>query len=242
MPDTLRLDALLAHAGCGTRNAVKRLIRAGRVRVDGVTVKRPPTPVSRAARITCNGAAVAAPPAVLHCLLHKPVGHSCSRDPAEAPLVHDLLPEHWRRVLEPAGRLDRATSGLLVLSTDGGLIHRLISRKRGVGKRYRVGYTGALADDAVARCRTGLALAAHERATAPAELIPETAPLAGAPGRATLILTEGRYHQVRRMFAALGATVVALHRDRIGELELPADLVPGACRPATAEELARLGT
>jgi 16S rRNA pseudouridine516 synthase len=167
------------------------------------------------------------------------VGTSCSHDLNEAPLVDELLPEEYLgRGLETVGRLDRDTSGLLVMTTDGGLIHRLTHPKRKVGKRYQVTYQGELARDAVARCAEGFCLGGEEPGddvpTLPAQLT------LNAKGQATLVLQEGRYHQVRRMFGVLGAEVTALHRDRIGQLDLPADLLPGMIRPATADELARL--
>jgi 16S rRNA pseudouridine516 synthase len=235
----MRLDAFLSHAGLGTRNEVKHLIRKGKVTVDGAVCRQSPAQVSRDQTITCHGEPVMVPPAVLHCLLHKPLGYACSRSAEEGPLVFDLLPELWRRVVEPAGRLDRATSGLLLLTTDGGLIHRLINPKKKLPKRYRIGYRGMLADNAVARCAEGLLLDDDERPTVPAELTLHER--ADDLNRATLVLTEGRYHQVRRMIAALGGDVMELHRDRIGQLDLPADLAPGECREASPEELAALG-
>jgi len=132
--------------------------------------------------------------------------------------------------IEPAGRLDRDTSGLLICTTDGQLIHRLTNPKRAVWKRYRIGYTGELSAHAVERCASGLSLPDDDRPTLPARL-----ELHGA-GEASLHLCEGRYHQVRRMIGALGGEVIRLHRDRIGALELPADLTPGMCRALRPDE------
>jgi 16S rRNA pseudouridine516 synthase len=174
---------------------------------------------------------------VLHLAVHKPVGYACSHDEREAPLLYDLVPPEWQGLgLEAAGRLDRATSGLIVLSTDGGWIHRLTHPTRKVGKRYRIEYDGQLVEDAAVRCRQGLELGADEAPAAAAELVLE------GPGRATLLLREGRHHQVRRMIAALGGEVTALHRDRIGSYELPRDLAPGEAVRLGDAELERLVT
>ena len=125
---------------------------------------------------------------------------------------------------------------MLVLTTDGDFVHHLTHPTRKLSKRYRVEYRGALPDDAVARVRNGLLLTGDERPTRPAELARD------AEGRATLVLREGRTHQVRRMFRALGATVTALHRDRVADLELPPDLAPGDLRPLAPEERALLSS
>jgi len=231
-----RLDALLAHAGFGTRSEVKRLVRTGRVTVDGEPCRK----ASRALAdevVAVDGVTVERGPAVRVVILHKPVGYACSHDPNEAPLVDELLPPAWLPLgLQPAGRLDRETSGLLILTSDGQLIHRLTHPGRKLPKRYRLRYTGELPADAVERCAAGILLKGEsdDELTHPSELILD------GPGSATLILREGRYHQVRRMAAALGVTVTALHRDRIGSLDLPQDLAAGAARPLGDDELVLL--
>lgn len=231
----MRLDAWLARAGLASRREARDLVRQGRVRVDGVVCRDPATRIAAAQRVELDDAAVAQPGARQDWLLHKPVGLACSRDERESPLVFDLLePVLCRLPIQIAGRLDRATSGLLVLTTDGDFLHRLTHPSRKLPKRYRVGYSGELVADAVARCEAGILLDGESRPTRPARLTLD------GPGRATLVLWEGRTHQVRRMFRALGAFVEALHRDRIGELDLPPDLPPGALRPLSPEERERL--
>lgn len=230
----VRLDAYLSRAGLASRKDARRLIARGRVRVDG-EIARDASRRVRDEAIELDGVRVDSPVAPLDLLLHKPTGVACSHDAREAPLVFDLLPEGWRRRgLNIAGRLDRDTSGLLVLTTDGDLVHRLTHPARKLGKRYRIGYSGTLVDDAVRRCREGLRLEGDERPTRPAALVVES------PGLATLTLREGRTHQVRRMIRALGGRVVTLHRDRVGGLDLPDDLAPGDARPLSLEERARL--
>jgi 16S rRNA pseudouridine516 synthase len=170
-------------------------------------------------------------------MLHKPVGVTCSHKEA-GPLVYDLLPTRWR-AREPAvstvGRLDKDTSGLLLLTDDGDLLHRIISPRRHVAKRYVATLARPLEGGEAARFASGaLMLEREEKPLAPATLEPLS------PTLARLTITEGRYHQVRRMFAAVGNHVEALHRDRIGGLELPDDLAPGAWRLMTADEVAAI--
>ncbi|MBN8526275.1 MAG: rRNA pseudouridine synthase [Planctomycetes bacterium] len=229
-----RLDAFLAHQGLGTRSEVRGLIRSGLVTVGGVVCRNHAEPL-RGRPVTARGRPVVAGPEDATLLLHKPLGLSCSHDPAEAPLLESAYPPELAHLpIEPAGRLDRETSGLLVCTTDGQLIHSLTNPKRTIWKRYRIGYAGTLSAHAVERCAKGIALPDDDRPTMPALL-----ELPG-PGEATLHLREGRYHQVRRMIAALGGEVVRLHRDRIGALELPGDLPAGACRQLSPAEQAQL--
>jgi 16S rRNA pseudouridine516 synthase len=217
----VRLDAFLARAGWGTRKTVRGLIRSGRVQIDGEPCRKAGEWVD-GREVMVDDEIIEPPPAVLHLAMHKPVGFSCSHDLREEPLLFELVPEEWQGLeLQAAGRLDRETSGLIVLTTDGGWIHRLTHPARKVTKRYRIEYEGQLAPDAVARCEAGLVLDDDEKPTRPAKLELE------GSGRATLHLREGRRHQVRRMIAALGGEVLALHRDRIGRYELPPDLEPG---------------
>jgi 16S rRNA pseudouridine516 synthase len=230
-----RLDAFLSRRGFGSRSEVRRLIRGGRVTVAGEPCRDQARQL-RGHAVQVDGQAVPVGVEQATLLLNKPLGHACSHDPAEAPLIEELIPAAYRHLpLEPAGRLDRDTGGLLVVTSQGTLIHALTNPRRHLAKRYRIVYAGTLASHAVARCAKGLLLEGDTRPTLPAELILEP----GAPSgqaRATLILHEGRYHQVRRMIAALGGEVLALTRDRIGGLELPGDLAPGMMREISAGE------
>lgn len=232
----IRLDAYLARAGLGTRSEVRRLVRQGRVSVGDDVCRRAGEWVEgRAVRLDME--IIAPPPDVLHAVLHKPAGFACSHDPREAPIIDALVPQAWLRLgLQSAGRLDRATSGLLVLSSDGRLVHDLTHPSRKVEKRYRVRFDGELPADAVQRCADGLRIAGSERPTRPARLEVE----GEAEGHATMHVCEGRFHQVRRMFERLGVTVTALHRDRVGDYALPEDLVPGELRRLEPDDLLRL--
>jgi 16S rRNA pseudouridine516 synthase len=230
-----RLDAFLSHQGLGSRSEVRGLIERGRVRLGGKTCRTFGSPVgNREVKVDNQPVVPRAESATL--IVHKPLGLACSNDEREAPLLSSLYPADLAHLaIEPAGRLDRETTGLLIVSSEGQLIHRLTSPKRRCEKRYRIWYTGQLSSHAVERCERGMVIEGDDQPTLPARLELQ------ADGEATLHLIEGRYHQVRRMIAALGGFVVKLHRDRIGGLDLPADLPAGAVRPITAAELALLG-
>lgn len=233
-----RLDAYLAHRGYGTRSETRKLVRWGKVAIDGVTCHDPSQHVG-GQRISVRGVEVIDGPHEATLILHKPLGYACSHDPAEAPLIEELYPADLRHLgIETAGRLDRETSGLLIATTAGELIHQLTNPRKKLTKRYRIGYSGELSSHAVERCAKGMMLDGDPRPTLPAKLVP----LDEERGlkRAILFLSEGRYHQVRRMIAALGGTVHELHRDKIGGLELPSDLAPGQCRALDERELRRL--
>jgi len=229
-PATARLDRLLANLGYGSRREVQSLIGAGLVVLDNDTLRdagrRLPITPDLPERMRVQGAPLD-PPAPLTLMLHKPLGVVCSHREAGRSL-YELLPARWRArdpVLSSIGRLDADTTGLLLITDDGALLHRIISPRNHVGKRYHVTLDRPLKGDEAALFSAGtLVLEGDSAPLAPAELQPLS------PTTAHLTITEGRYHQVRRMFAAAGNRVVALHRDRIGALDLPGDLAPGAFR------------
>jgi 16S rRNA pseudouridine516 synthase len=236
-----RLDSFLAHRGFGTRSEVRLLVRRGAVTLDGRPCRNPAQHIGELA-VSVDGDLVERGVASATLLMHKPLGCACSHDPSEAPLLDELLPRRLQHLpMETAGRLDRDTSGLIIISSEGDLIHALTNPRRHVLKRYRVRYRGKLSHHAVARVAKGLTLEGDPKPTLPATLELDEDDDDGI-GRATILLAEGRYHQVRRMFAALGGEVVALHRDRIGALTLPDDLAPGQSRDLLAEERALLFT
>jgi 16S rRNA pseudouridine516 synthase len=233
-----RLDRLLANLGYGSRKDVQAMAVAGLIILDGEPVNRADQRIAVTPdlpeRMRVQGAPLD-PPAPLSLILHKPLGLVCSHtEPGRS--VYDLLPPRWRRrdpALSSIGRLDKDTSGLLLLTDDGALLHRIISPKAHVTKRYHVTLDRPLHGDEARRFASGtLMLEGETKALAPAQLEPLE------PNLCWLTIVEGRYHQVRRMFAAVGNHVVALHRDRMGELDLPADLDAGNYRPLTAAELA----
>lgn len=215
-----RLDAYLAHSGFGSRADVKKMIKRGLVTVNGLVCKNPKQSVSDE-DIRLDGQLCELPPERVDAIIYKPVGYACSHDPREEPLVDELLPGEWAGAgVQMAGRLDRMTSGLLVLSTDGQRIHQLIHPKKKIPKRYQISYSGTLHKKAVQKCAAGLVLEGEEQPCLPAELEIHD------DRHATMIIYEGKYHQVRRMIAALGGEVTELHRDKIGDLELPPEMRP----------------
>jgi len=238
-----RLDAYLSHRGHGSRSEVKTLIRRGGVQVDGDPCRDPGRHVEPGVTvIEVDGGQVPVGISAATLVFHKPVGYSCSHDPREAPLIEELYPSEFTHLsLESAGRLDRMTSGLLVVTTEGDLIHRLTNPRKKLSKRYRVAYRGKLSSHAVERCVRGLDLEGDPRPTLPAKLV-LLDPGDDGLERALLTLHEGRFHQVRRMFATLGGEVVRLHRDRIGDLDLPDDLAPGGIRALSPRERRLLTT
>ncbi len=220
-----RLDQLLANLGYCSRREARDWVRSGRVRVAG----KPADDFSQkaaSAEVRIDGEPPDHPEGLL-LLLHKPVGLVCSHEEREGPNVYSLLPARWRQrnpAVTSIGRLDKETSGLLLLTDQAPLVHRLTSPKHKVPKVYRATLDRDPDPEWGALFAAGtLLLAGEKEACAPAELT------LGAPREATLRLTEGRYHQVRRMFAAMGATVLTLRRERFGELEL-GSLAPGEWR------------
>jgi 16S rRNA pseudouridine516 synthase len=235
-----RLDRLLANLGYGSRREVTALVGRRQVVLDGAVLKDAGARIAVAAdlpaRMTVAGQPVD-PPAPLTILMHKPLDVVCSHREAGRS-VYELLPHRWRAripALSTIGRLDKDTSGLLLITDDGPFLHRVISPRSHVAKRYVAALDRPLEGGEGEVFAAGTLL-----------LEGETDPLAPAlleplgPKEARLTITEGRYHQVRRMFAAVGNHVVALHRDRIGGLELPADLAAGDWRILGAPQQAAI--
>jgi 16S rRNA pseudouridine516 synthase len=228
-----RLDQLLANLGYCSRREARAWIQAGRVTVRGAVTddfgaKADP------ADVRVDGEAPDHPAGLL-LLLHKPPGLVCSHDEREGPNVYSLLPPRWRRRNPPVtsiGRLDKDTSGLLLLTDESGLVHRLTSPKHKVPKVYRATLRADLPAGLGALFASGtLRLKDEAEPCAPAEL------RVISPREAELTLTEGRYHQVRRMFASQGCEVLALHRERFGPLSL-GDLPAGRWRELPPDALA----
>ncbi len=233
MKDTLRLDRYLSQATGMPRSHALTHVRGGHVTVNGELVRDtarhvlPDTDV-----VLLNGAPVR-PFRHLVLAQHKPPGVVTSTEVGAAQTVMELIPEALRhRDLAPVGRLDRDTSGLLILTTDGALNHRLTHPKRHVDKVYIADLARELAPNAEERLARGIVL--DDGPTLPAKL-ERLGPL-----RIQLTLHEGRFHQVKRMMVALGSAVLQLHRAQVGGLALPADLALGATRELTAAEVALL--
>ena len=233
---TMRLDRLLSNLGYGSRKEMHGLVAAREVTLDGApridASARVAIGPDLPQRMRILGQPIDPPPPMV-VMLHKPVGVVCSHKEA-GRRIYDLLPPRWR-VRDPGlssvGRLDKDTSGLLLITDNGDFLHRVISPRRHVQKSYLAELDRPLngtEEDAFASGT--LMLEGEEKPLLPAILEPL------GERRARLIIEEGRYHQVRRMFAAMGNHVTALHRDRIGGLALPDDLAAGDHRVLAAEE------
>jgi len=231
---SVRLDRLLANLGYGSRREVQAMIAAGQVLMGGGTLRDPGAHVTPGPGMTVAGQPID-PPFPLTLLVNKSLGVVCSHREAGRSL-YELFPDRWRRrapSLSSVGRLDAETTGLLLVTDNGALLHRIISPRSHVAKRYLATLAEPLAGHEAALFATGaLVLAGETKPLAPAKL--ETI----SPTLARLTIREGRYHQVRRMFAAVGNRVTALDREAVGGLETPSDLPVGAWRIATPAELA----
>lgn len=239
MSGTIRLDRLIANLGYGSRNEVQALARNERVLLDGAPIKDAGARIALTpdlpSRLTIDGEPLDPLPG-LALMLHKPLGVTCSHKET-GPLVYDLLPPRWRRrdpAISTVGRLDKETSGLLLMTDDGALLHQIISPKKNVAKHYLATLARPLRGDEAALFASGtLMLEGETKPLAPAKLDVVSERFA------RVIVTEGRYHQVRRMFAAVGNHVEALHRPQVGGLALD-DLAEGDWRALDEGDRARL--
>lgn len=235
-PPTMRIDRLLSNLGYGSRREMHALVAARKVILDGVALTDANARIAIGpdlpTRMTLNGKPIDPPPPMV-VMMHKPLGVVCSHKEA-GERVYDLLPARWQvrePVLSTVGRLDKETSGLLLITDDGDFLHRVISPKKHVAKRYVAELDRPLTGEEAAIFATGTLMLEGEDKP----LMPATLEVLGEK-QARLTIEEGRYHQVRRMFAAVGNHVNALHRDRIGALSLPEELEPGEVRVLTRDE------
>ena len=227
----MRLDRFLSEATGQTRSVVKKALHRGDVTVDGIVVKKSDQQIT-GQEVRLEGRLLSEPKA-RYVLLHKPAGFiSATQDDAH-PCVLQLLPPELCRAIQCAGRLDVDTTGLLLLTDDGKWSHRLRAPKHACKKVYQVDLAEPLALDVAALFAEGIMLHGEDKPTLPAQL--ETI----SPTRVLLTLQEGKYHQVKRMFAAVGNFVVALHRLQVAEIVL-GDLPEGQWRYLTAEEVASI--
>lgn len=221
----MRLDRFLSGQTALSRSAAADAVRRGSVAVNGTVVRKPETAVSPETDAVTLGGKPVSYEQFCYYLLHKPTGILTAARDKRQPTVLDLIaPEDRRKDLNPCGRLDKDTSGLLLLTDDGQLAHRMISPKHHVTKYYLALLSEPFSEDYIAAFRTGLMLREgdSEEACLPAECQAVDKRLA------VLALTEGKYHQVRRMFAAVGNHVEQLLRVQVGALTLPPDLPAGA--------------
>ncbi|MEJ2455239.1 MAG: pseudouridine synthase [Candidatus Thiodiazotropha sp.] len=227
----MRLDRFLGNATALTRSQAQRAIRAGRVRVDDETVKQGAVQIPLDARVLLDGEPVTAPSS-RYLMLNKPVGVVCATEDPTHRTAIDLLDLPNPAGLHFAGRLDIDTTGLVLISDDGQWTHRIVSPRHHCTKRYRVSLAEGPNERDLQQLRDGVRLKGEKRPTRPAEVSQL------GPCELLLSITEGRYHQVKRMLAALGHQVVSLHREAIGPLELDPELPLGGFRLLREDEIA----
>lgn len=236
MGDVLRLDKLLADMGVGTRSEVKQMIRKGQVCINGETAKKPEQKVDTGSDLVeVQGKAVSYR-RYRYFLLHKPAGCVSATEDAREKTVLSLLPKELQKDLFPVGRLDKDTEGLLLLTNDGDLAHRLLSPKKHVDKTYYARIQGVVTDEDAKAFSEGVDIG-DEKRTLPANL-----EIIKSDEESEILLTihEGRFHQVKRMFEARGKKVVYLKRMTMGPLKLEQELEIGTYRELTRAELEAL--
>ena len=230
----MRLDKLLGDMGIASRSELKQMIKRGRVTVDGRAVTAPETKVdSESCRIALDGEELRYR-SFHYYMMDKPAGVLSATEDGRQKTVLDLVSPEMRRMgLFPVGRLDKDTSGLLLLTNDGDLAHKVISPKSGIEKRYYARVEGKLDEADREAFRQGLVLGDGTKC------LPARLELLGE-GECLVTVMEGKYHQVKRMLASRGAPVTQLRRLSIGGLELGDELPPGGWRELDAADIARL--
>ncbi|MCU5773153.1 16S rRNA pseudouridine(516) synthase RsuA [Erwiniaceae bacterium BAC15a-03b] len=228
----MRLDKFLSQQLEISRAIAAREIRAKRVTIDGEIVRDTSFKLEPEHQVEYDGNPLQQQFGPRYFMLNKPEGYVCSTDDPDHPTVLYFLEEPTAYKLHAAGRLDIDTTGLVLMTDDGQWSHRITSPRHHCEKTYLVTLELPLADDTAQQFADGVQLHNEKNLTRPAtlEVIGEH--------QVRLTISEGRYHQVKRMFAAVGNRVVALHRERIGEIALDDDLEPGEYRALTAEEIA----
>lgn len=228
-----RLDKLLASTGRWSRAEVKRMVREGRVLADGRVAASAEEKYDAESVTLCVDGETVSLKRYVYVMLHKPAGVLSATEDGRGKTVLDLLPEPYRkRGLFPVGRLDKDTEGLLLLTDDGQLAHALLSPKKHVDKLYYARVDGALDCGDVSAFEGGMTLGDGLRCLpAGLEIVSS-----GAVSEALVTLREGKFHQIKRMFAARGKPVLYLKRLAMGALRLDESLAPGAWRELTAEE------
>lgn len=232
----IRLDKYLADMGIGTRTEVKKLIRQGKVKVDDVVVKSPEQKLDiETQKVYCNGNEVGYERFEYY-MLNKPAGYVSATTDTKDKTVLDLITDKKRKDLFPVGRLDKDTEGLLLITNDGELAHRLLAPKKHVDKLYYAKVEGVVTEDDVKAFAEGVSIGEGE-ITRPAML---DILRSDEISEIYLTIQEGKFHQVKRMFEAVGKKVIYLKRLSMGTLKLDESLKLGEYRALTEEELKHL--
>lgn len=229
----IRLDKYLANAGIGTRSQVKQYIKKKQVTVNGIHAASGDLKIDPESDTVLYQDAPVIREVFVYYLLNKPAGYISATEDPNCQTVLDLIRDTTHKDLFPVGRLDKDTEGLLLITNDGALAHRLLSPRKHVDKTYYVELDTEIPAHAAATFQVGLDIG-DEKPTLPAGLSILT------PTSAHLTIQEGRFHQVKRMFHAIGCEVTYLKRIRMGSLKLDDTLSPGSYRPLTSEELSAL--
>lgn len=225
----MRLDKFLAHHLDMSRNVVSKELKMGLVTVNHEICRSGAYKLPNDARVNYRGNDITPITTKRYVMLHKPPGYVCATADADHPTILYFIDEPMSNKMHAAGRLDLDTTGLVLLSDDGQWSHRVTSPTQHFEKEYHITSARPLTDDLVAKFAEGIALKNEKKLTKSANLTIVDS------FHAKLILSEGRYHQVKRMFAAVGNHVIALHRQRIGEVEL--DIEAGQYRHLTNNEI-----
>lgn len=235
----MRLDKYLADMGEGTRQEVKKYIRRGSVTVNGELVRSPERKVDERDQVCLDGRKVSYA-AEEYFMLNKPAGVVSATEDKRDRTVLDLIREKKRKDLFPVGRLDKDTEGLLLITNDGALSHRLLSPRHHVDKTYYVEVQGYVTEETRAAFQRGVNIGTEEESlvTMPARL--EILEAGQSLSRVRLTIREGKFHQVKRMFLSQGMEVSYLKRESMGSLRLDDSLAPGEYRPLTEHEIKRL--
>lgn len=227
----MRLDKFLSQQLEISRNLVSRELRAGLVTIDGEIVKSGSTKITPEQEVAYDGNVLTQILGPRYFMLNKPVGYVCSTDDPINPTIVYFIEEPLAHKLHAAGRLDIDTTGLVLLTDNGQWSHRITAPKHHCEKTYLVTLEEPIADDVALKFEKGVQLNGEKDLTKPAKLEIIT------PTEVKLTISEGKYHQVKRMFATVGNHVSALHRESIGEITLDESLGEGEYRPLTEEEI-----
>ncbi len=237
----VRLDKFLSDSGIGTRSQVKLLLKKGSVSVNGEIIRQPELKIAPESDTVSFQGAILSHSEFYYYMLNKPAGYVSATDDNTAPTVLSLLKNAPGRGLFPVGRLDKDTEGLLLITNDGPLAHRLLSPKNHVDKTYLVHALGLITADDLIRLESGIDIG-EKAPTLPAgaKLLSVKTNNGHAVSLVELTIHEGKFHQVKRMFQAIGKPVLSLKRLSMGTLLLDETLAPGEFRMLTDEELANL--
>ena len=222
-----RIDKIIASQTNYSRKDVKKLISQKKVRVNDEIVKRPEQKFDEQQDTIYKKH--------IYLVLNKPQGYISATEDRTAKTVLDLVPEQYmRKGLFPAGRLDKDTTGMMIITDDGEFAHNILAPRKHIEKTYRVQIDIDITEEMKEKFKQGIVLKDH--VCCPATIVVEN------KNTALITITEGKYHQIKRMLGCFGAKVVRLHRISMGGLQLPSDLIEGKCRELTAEELEKVCT